>query len=57
MPRVPRGMHWSEEACFHLVNRGHHRDVIIADNEAGQSTVDLVAQYWDPYSFQQNKRS
>ena len=26
MPRVPRRWQWTEEACYHLMDRGHNRE-------------------------------
>jgi len=28
VPRLPRYLQWSLEACFHLMNRGHKRGIV-----------------------------
>ena len=33
MPRIPRRLQWASEACFHLMDRGHNREAIFADDE------------------------
>jgi hypothetical protein len=32
MPRSPRRQQWAEEACYHVLNRGHNRDAVFADD-------------------------
>ena len=51
MPRVPRYLQWSEEACFHLMNRGHNREPVFADDEDRRAFVELVARYRDRVGF------
>ena len=51
MPRVPRHLQWSEEACFHLMNRGHNREPVFADDEDRRAFVGLVARYRDRVGF------
>ncbi len=31
MPRAPRRQQWAEEACYHVLNRGHNREADDAD--------------------------
>ena len=33
MPRTPRRCQWTEEACYHLMGRGHNREMIFVDDE------------------------
>src|SRR5437867_3847923 len=33
LPRIARRWQWAEEACFHLMNRGHDREPVFADDE------------------------
>jgi hypothetical protein len=33
MPRVPRRRQWTEAACYHVMNRGHNREVVFADDD------------------------
>ena len=51
MPRVPRSLQWSEEACFHLMNRGHNREAIFGDDDDRRAFLDLVARYRDRFGF------
>ena len=51
MPRVARHLQWSEEACFHLMNRGHNREPVFADDEDRRAYVELVARYRDRVGF------
>ncbi len=51
MPRVPRYLQWSEEACFHLMNRGHNREPVFAHDEDRRAFIDLVARYRDRFGF------
>jgi hypothetical protein len=37
MPRTPRRLQWTEEACYHLMDRGHNREPIFADDEDRQA--------------------
>ncbi len=32
MPRSPRRQQWAEEACSHLLNCGHNREAVFADD-------------------------
>jgi len=51
VPRAPRHLQWSEEACFHPVNRGHNREPVFADDEDRRAFVELVARYRDRVGF------
>jgi putative transposase len=51
MPRLPRCLQWSEEACFHLMNRGHNRKATFAADEDRQAFVNLVTRYRDRFGF------
>ena len=33
MPRTPRKQQWTEEACYHVMNRGHNRERIFGDDD------------------------
>ena len=33
MTRIPRWQQWSEQACYHLMDRGHNRDTVFHDDE------------------------
>jgi len=51
VPRAPRHLQWSEEACFHLMNRGHNRETVFADDDDRRAFVELVARYRDRVGF------
>jgi putative transposase len=51
MPRIPRSLQWSEEACFHLINRGHNRETIFADDADRRAFLELVARYRERFGF------
>jgi len=51
VPRVPLYLQWSEEACFHLMKRGHNREPVFADDEDRRAFVELVARYRDRFGF------
>ena len=51
MPRVPRSLQSSEEACFHLMIRGHNREAIFGDDDDRRALLDLVARYRDRFGF------
>jgi hypothetical protein len=42
MPRIPRRDQWASEACLHLMNRGHNREAIFADDEDRQACLNLL---------------
>ena len=33
MPRTPRKRQWTDEACNHVMNRGHNRERIFGDDD------------------------
>ncbi len=45
MPRVPRRYPWASQACFHLIDRGHHRERTFADDEDRDAFVGLLQRY------------
>jgi REP element-mobilizing transposase RayT len=45
MPRSPRRLQWTEEACYHLMDRGHNREPVFTDDEDRQAFLNLVARY------------
>jgi putative transposase len=51
VPRLPRSLQWSEEGCFHLINRGHNREPVFADDDDRIAFLGLVAQYRDRFAF------
>jgi len=45
MPRRPRRSQWTDEACFHLMDRGHNRETVFADDHDRRFFLELVARY------------
>jgi hypothetical protein len=45
MGRIPRRNQWAEEACCHLMNRGHNREAIFLDDENRHAFLGLVDRY------------
>jgi putative transposase len=45
MPRIPRRFQWASEACFHLMDRGHNREAIFADDEDREALLVLLGRY------------
>ncbi len=45
MSRIPRRCQWASEACFHLMNRGHNREAIFADDEDRHAFLGLLGRY------------
>lgn len=45
MPRVPRRRQWTEAACYHVMNRGHNREVVFADDDDRGHFLALLARY------------
>ena len=51
MSRVPRRWQWAEEACYHLMDRGHDREVVFADDEDRRAFLGLVQRYRGRFGF------
>jgi hypothetical protein len=51
MPRIPRGFQWSSEACFHLMDRGHNREAMFADDEDREAFLGLLGRYQSRFRF------
>jgi putative transposase len=51
MPRLPRRWQWTEAACYHIINRGHNRDTIFADDEDHAHFLGLLADYRQRFAF------
>jgi REP element-mobilizing transposase RayT len=45
MPRVPRRRQWTEAACYYVMNRGHNREVVFADDDDRRHFLNLLARY------------
>ena len=51
MPRLPRRLQWTEEACYHVMNRGHNREAIFCGDEDHLMFLNLVARYRERFHF------
>lgn len=51
MPRLPRRMQWAREACYHLMDRGHDRQPIFADEDDYRAFLGLVTRYRGRFGF------
>jgi putative transposase len=51
MSRIPRRFQWSDEACFHLMNRGHNREAVFLDDDDRNAFLGLVTRYQRRYGF------
>jgi putative transposase len=49
MPREPRRHSWTEAACFHILNRGHNRDTIFAEEADLGYFMQLLHRYRDRF--------
>jgi YD repeat-containing protein len=43
--REPRCLQWTDTGCFHVINRGHNRDIIFTDDEDRHFFLGLLARY------------
>ncbi len=51
MPRSPRRQQGAEEACSHVLNRGHHREAVFADDGDRGRFRALLARCRQRYGF------
>jgi putative transposase len=47
----PRRNHWTEEACYHVLNRGHNRQAVFDDDEDRRAFLGLLRRYRDRFGF------
>ena len=45
MPRVPRWMQLARDAAYHVITRGHNREVLFADPEDTRYFLGLLDRY------------
>jgi hypothetical protein len=43
--RTPCCQQWTDTGCFHVINRGHNRETIFADDADKRFFFDLIARY------------
>ena len=51
MPRAPRRQQWADAACYHVMNRGHNRETVFADDEDRAYFLGLLARYRERFGF------
>jgi putative transposase len=51
MSRVPRRWQWAEEACYHLMDRGHDREAVFRDDVDRRAFLGLVQRYRRRFGF------
>ena len=51
MPRTPRKQQWTEEACYHVMNRGHNRERIFGDDDDRRHFLGLLARYRERFGL------
>lgn len=51
MPRLPRQQQWTEEACYHIMSRGHNRETVFRDDQDRQYLLHLLAPYRQRFDF------
>jgi hypothetical protein len=45
VPRIPRRCQWAGEAWFDVIDRGHNREAIFADDEDRHAFLRLIGRY------------
>ena len=45
MPRIPRTKLWTDAACYHVINRGHNREIVFTDEQDFLYFKTLLARY------------
>jgi putative transposase len=45
VPRKPRRLQWTEAACYHVINRGHNRETVFADDGDRAKFLELLGRY------------
>jgi len=56
VPRVPRHLQWAEEACFHLMNRGHNREPASAEYHELASAAQDREERWRGFLLGEDPR-
>jgi len=51
MPRTPRKQQWTDEACYHVMNRGHNRERIFGDDDDRRQFLRLLARYQERFGL------
>jgi len=51
IPRKPRYLLWSKEACYHIFNRGHNREVVFRQDDDRCFFLELWQRYRDRFAL------
>jgi putative transposase len=51
MPRRPRRWQWTDEACYHLINRGPNRETLFGDETDRLAFLGLLRRYRQRFCF------
>jgi len=51
MPRLPRRCQWTESACYHVMDRGHNRETVFADDDDRAHFLKLLARYRERFEL------
>jgi len=51
MTRVPRRQQWTEAACYHVMNRGHNREMVFSDDDDRRQFLGLLARYQERFDW------
>jgi putative transposase len=51
MPRVPRRRQWVESVCYHVLNRGHNREAVLAGDDDRDAFLALLTRYKRRFGF------
>ena len=49
MPRKARRLLWTQAACYHVINRGHNRETVFADDDDRRFFLQLLGRYRDRF--------
>ena len=48
---MPRKQQWAEEACYHVMDRGHNREAVFADDADRGHFLRLLGCYRERFGF------
>ena len=51
MPRIPRQQHCATSAYYHVMNRGHNREMLFRDAQDCQHFLALLGRYRDRFAL------
>jgi putative transposase len=54
MSRIPHKQRWTDEACCHVMNRGHNRERLFCDDDDRRQFLLLLARYRKHFGLRLN---